>query len=396
MADTLSAAEAAARLGVTRQTLYAYVSRGLLTALPGPDHRERRYAREAIELLAANRNRGRKPREIAKATLDWGLPVLESSLTLIEGGRLYYRGEDAVALAQTVSVEAVAALLWQMEEAEAFGAAPALPPYSDSTCFDRDGDMRLLSRFALATQDEQTAEWHREGARIAAGCGALVRVLLACMLGTKGGTAPIHRQCATAWGLAEEDADLVGMALILCADHELNASSFTARCIASTGASLRMVVIGGLAALSGGRHGGITTRVEALWRSLEGEERLGVALRRMLDAGAEIPGFGHPLYPDGDVRAEAILRRITPRLPRAAAINEAVFDLTGRRPTIDIALVALRRCLGLPEGAAFNLFATGRSIGWIAQALEQRADRALIRPRAVYVGPRPKSIERQE
>ncbi len=388
MADTLSAAEAAARLGITRQTLYAYVSRGLLSALPGADHRESRYAREAVELLAADRSRGRKPREIAKATLDWGLPVLESRITLIEHGRLYYRGEDAVALAQTASVEAVAALLWQTAEKDAFGSTePVVPPLYG----DLGVETPLLARFALATQDEPTAEWHRAGPRMAAGCGALVRILLACMLGTAPSAAPIHRQCAGAWGLVDADAALVATALILCADHELNASSFTARCIASTGASLRMVVIGGLAALSGGRHGGVTTRLEALWRSLEGEAQPGAALRRMLDAGVDIPGFGHPLYPDGDVRAESILQHVVPRLPRAAALTEAVFDLTGRRPSLDFALVALRRCLGLPEGAAFDLFAAGRSIGWIAQALEQRTDGTMIRPRAVYVGPRPKA-----
>lgn len=393
MGDSLTATEAAARLGVSRQTLYAYVSRGLLAALPGVDHRQRRYAREAVEQLAMSRRRGRRPREIAKATLDWGLPVLESGITLIERGRLYYRGVDAVELAARSSVEAVAALLWQVPEDLAFGASLPIPPATRDDLGkgvpDASEPESLLRRFAAASDDDATALWQSDPARVAAGCGALVRTLLACLLGTAPGEAPIGRQCAEAWNLSEDGADLVRTALILCADHELNASSFTARCIASTGASLRAAVIGGLAALSGPRHGGMTMRVEAFWRSVAGAADVAQAVRRTLAAGLDIPGFGHPLYPEGDVRAKAILAHLAPLFPEAAAIAEAVFALTGRHAALDYALVALRHALHLPEGAAFGIFAVGRSIGWIAQALEQRAEGALIRPRAVYVGPRP-------
>src|SRR4051812_8848836 len=99
MSTSLSSEEAAQRLGVARQTLYAYVSRGLIAALPGSGQRERRYSAEAVEQFATSRRRGRRPKDIAGTTLDWGLPVLESQLTLIENERLYYRGRDAVALA---------------------------------------------------------------------------------------------------------------------------------------------------------------------------------------------------------------------------------------------------------------------------------------------------------
>ncbi|MDR3516355.1 MAG: citrate synthase family protein [Azospirillaceae bacterium] len=390
MDKLLSATAAAQRLGVTRQTLYAYVSRGLLVAFPGPDPRERRYARDAVEALAHQRRRGRKPKEIAKATIDWGLPVLESGLTLIEQGRLYYRGQDAVGLAAAHSVEAVAALLWQMPERDAFPSGDSDPaPRRESVILGRDDSGWLLSRFAAAGDDDQTADWQSDPGRIAAGCGALVRTLVACLLGTSPSRWPISEQCAWVWGLDPTGADLIRSALILCADHELNASCFTARCIASTGASLRATLIGGLAALTGPRHGGTTIRVEALFRNLEGYSDHTVVLHRMLDSGAEIPGFGHPLYPDGDVRARLILDRLGSRFPQANAISDAVFDLTGRRASLDFALVALRRGLGLPEGAALGLFAAGRAVGWIAHALEQRALGQLIRPRARYVGPRP-------
>ena len=392
MTCLISASEASLRLGVTRQTLYSYVSRGLLKAFPGEDHRESLYSAAAVDHLATDRKRGRKPKEIAKATLDWGLPVLESRLTLIQGGRLYYRGYDAVNLAQASSVEDLAALLWDVPRDDAFGSLVAGSSASLKPPTERPFRTEsLLVDFAATTYDDDTAEWQEDRSRLAAGCGALVRNLLACLLNTPPSATPIHLQCAQAWKLDDEGADLVRMALILSADHELNASSFTARCVASTGASVRASIIGGLAALSGSRHGGMTTLAEALWHNIMAQGDPLAASRRILAAGGLTPGFGHPLYPDGDIRAKVILERVARRLPEAIGIMDAVTSLTGRHPSLDFALVALRRSLNLPEGMAFGLFALGRSIGWTAQALEQRFDGTLIRPRAIYVGPAPGS-----
>jgi citrate synthase len=396
MADYLSAAEAAGRLGVSRQTLYAYVSRGLLRAHETSDPRQRRYDLSAVERLATERRRGRRPKEVAKGTLDWGLPVLESAITLIDGGRLYYRGVDAVARARQASLEDIAALLWRLPAATAFGAGwpipPATPPETMAALTrhyaDTPREEALLPLFAAASSDDATASWQRDPRRLAEGCGALVRTMLACVADAPATGAPVHRQLAAKWRLDPEQTDLARMALVLCADHELNASSFTARCIASTGASLRAAVIGGLAALSGGRHGGTTARIEALWRGLD-EGNLAVQLRRRLAAGEELPGFGHPLYPEGDTRATALLEPILPRFPRARDLVNAAEDLAGHAPNIDFALVALRRFLALPEGSAFGLFALGRTVGWIAHAIEQRETGQLIRPRAVYVGAMP-------
>lgn len=390
MPSYLSAAEAAARLGVSRQTLYAYVSRGLLRAHEADDPRERRYRREEVERLAKQRSRGRKPKEVAKATLNWGLPVLESGIALIQDGRLYYRGIDAVQLAGWARVEEVAALLWQCEEEDAFPAeVPALPEafrLVRAGYADQPPQQALPTLFALACGDESGAIWQANPLRRVAGYGELVRVLAACLLGSEASAAPLHRQCTDAWQLDEDGAELVRMALILCADHELNASSFTARCIASTGASLRAAILGGLCALSGGRHGGTTARVEALLDELGETDDPEAALLRTLARDEKLPGFGHPLYPDGDVRAAALLAPILPRQPRWQALIVAVETLTGQRPSIDAALVLLRRHLGLPEGAAYGLFALGRAIGWIAHGQEQRADGQIIRPRAAYVG----------
>lgn len=388
----LSADEAARRLSVSRQTLYAYVSRGLLQAHKADDPRQSRYLAEAVDQLAGERRRGRRPKEVARATLDWGVPVLESGITLIEAGRLYYKGIDATELAGNASLEETAALLWGLEATDAFPARAPVVPHAYTvllpTLHAVPAMEAMLPLVAAGAPDDGTADWQSDPARLARGAGDLMRIVAAAALRTEPDAAPIHRQLANAWGVDETGSELIRAALVLCADHELNASGFTARCIASAGASLKASVIGGLAALGGVRHGAITARVETFWDG-PGASGSIADLRRLLQAGGEIPGFGHPLYPEGDVRAKALLARLESDFPEAARLAGAVESLTGRRPTIDFALVALRRHLRLPEGAGFLVFAIGRTAGWIAHALEQRATRQLIRPRAIYTGPLP-------
>ena len=383
MAGFLTAAEAAARLGVTRATLYAYVSRGLIRAHEADDPRQRLYPADAVERLAIERRRGRRPKEVAKAALDFGAPVLESAISLIRDGKLWHRGVDAVAFAETAQLEDVAALLWELPRAAAFGAPTSSTLAPIAPAVDAEG---LLKRFAASGEGDATAAWVADPARLAAGCGALVRRMATAAAGAPGDDAPIHTQCAAVWGLDRDGARSVREALNLCADHELNASSFTVRCVASTGASLQAAVVAGLAALSGPRHGGATERVESLFDAAEAEGAQ-TALRRRLAAGETLPGFGHPLYPNGDPRAAVLLDNAAN--PIAAALANEAECLTGLKPTLDFGLVAIRRALRLPHGAAFALFAIGRSVGWIAHALEQRSQGRLIRPRAVYVGKEP-------
>jgi citrate synthase len=392
MTTYLTADEAARRLGVSRQTLYAYVSRGLVVAKPGEDPRQSLYIAEEIDRLAGDRRRGRRPKEIAKSTIDWGVPLLESAITLIEGGRLYYRGRDALALAEAASLEQLAAHLWQLPDEASFGPDVARPDPAYEAILPgltaQPANQSLLTLFAAASRDDETAHWRSGAEQIASGCGDLVRLMTAAALRRMPSADPIHLQFAQAFGCDADAADLLRRALILCGDHELNASGFTARCVASTGASIRAAVIGGLAALSGYKHGSATVRIEQ-WLTGIGSGDAERALRQRLDAGDDLPGFGHPLYPAGDIRAIALLEQVGRIDPRANALADDVIRLTGKRPTIDFALVALTRALGLPDGTAFLLFAVGRSVGWIAHALEQRAAGTLIRPRAVYTGERP-------
>jgi citrate synthase len=380
-----SAQDAAARLGVSRTTLYSYVSRGLLRAHAADNSRERRYLVAEVARLAAKRARGHNPRHAAKDALSWGLPVVESAICSIDGGRLYYRGRDAVKLADTEDVECVAAMLWQCPVEDAFPSRFAVRDLVWKRSV-RDPAMPLISSFAVAGRHLQADSWQQPPGRSRA-YGDLMRILAACVLRTFPSAAPLHEQCAKAWRLGARQEKLIQAALILCADHELNASSFTVRCVASTGASLHAALLGGLAALSGPRHGGVTVRVERLWDEIGEATHPEAALRARLERGDDLPGFGHPMYPDGDVRAAAILNRLPRRFARWRSLTDAVEQLTGLKPDVDFALIALRRHLRLPAGSAYGLFALGRSLGWIAHALEQRAQGNLIRPRASYVGP---------
>jgi citrate synthase len=401
-ARPLSAAEAAAELGITRATLYAYVSRGLLRSEPGADSRSRRYPRADVEALK-RRQEAARPREAAEHALDWGLPVLDSALTRIAGGALAYRGHDAIPLARGgETLERVAALLWLGSLDEPLPAATEEgPPWraaelagllrraADLRPFDR---MRLL--LAVASAESVAAEGRRP--EVLAGVGLrLVHRLAAAASGPETVPEPAGAAAtlARAWSGGRQEAErLVRAALVLTADHELNVSAFTARCVASAGAPLEAAVAAGLAALGGPRHGGHCDRVEALFEEAARVPSPRSCVEARLRRGEAVPGFGHRLYPDGDPRGALLLTMTEELAPgtaqaEAAALAEAAADLLGERPTIDFGLVAAARALGLPPGAALALFAVGRSVGWIAHALEQYRDGRMIRPRARYVGP---------
>jgi citrate synthase len=199
----------------------------------------------------------------------------------------------------------------------------------------------------------------------------------------------IHSRLAMTWGLnpGGAEADLIRRILVLVADHELNASAFAARVAASTGASLSAAALAGLASLSGPRHGGAVAAVRTFAaEAAQHGPREAIANRLVEDRG--LPGFGHPLYPEDDPRALALLDRFTPP-PDLQALRKAVKAATGLGANIDFALMAASETLRLPLDAPFALFSVARCAGWIAHAVEQGQSGALIRPRARYIGPEP-------
>lgn len=194
----------------------------------------------------------------------------------------------------------------------------------------------------------------------------------------------LHERAALTWRRPDV-ADIARRALVLLADHELNASTFATRVAVSTGAPLAAGVLSGLATLSGPLHGRASLGVLEL---VAGVKRAGadVTIRDWLSQGRPIAGFGHPLYPQGDPRATALLQHFTLPTPYAD-LRDAIEDAIGERPNIDFALAALTKVFDLPQEAPLIVFALGRCVGWLAHALEQVTTGHPIRPRACYVGP---------
>ena len=384
--STLSAREAADLLGVSRPTLYAYVSRGLVVSEPGPGpSRARRYPRAAVQDLRERRARGRDPAMAAHGALHWGTPVLDSALTLIEAGRPYYRGRDAIALAATASFEEVAALLWTGAAGDAPDVFPPAPPDGAGP---PDGD--ALARRLLAEGERAVAGVAALGEAAPRRAGAVVQGLFASA-GARG-RGPLGQRLARGWRRPSAAADITA-ALVLCADHDLNVSSFTARCVASADAPLESALLAALCALRGRRHGGMAERVAGLLAEA-GRDGAREAVAQALREQGTLPGFGHELYPEGDPRGaelRASAAAAGPDEPLAAVAARDRGEL-GLEPSLDIGLAAICRAHRLPPGAAFHLFALGRSAGWAAHAMEAAADGRLIRPRSRYTGPAPGAV----
>jgi len=380
--DWIAAPDACRRLNVRPQTLYAYVSRGRIQVrTDAHDPRRSLYRAADIDGLTQRRARSRKPSDIAAGGIAWGEPVMTSAITTISGGRLFYRGRDAVRLADSETLESTARLLRGGHGAALRRSERPDPPDA--------ADMRTRAWLALAGRAAVDPPARgRQRLALAVEAATLLDVLTDAVCGEVA-SGPIHTRLALAWGVGPggPGADLIRRILVLVADHELNASAFAARVAASTGASLSASALAGLSTLSGPRHGGAAAAVETF--AAEAAQLGGpTALANRLAEDRALPGFGHPLYPAGDPRAAALLGRL-PTPPALAELADRVQSATGLAPNVDFALVAASRALRLPPGAAFMLFAVARCAGWIAHAIEQGQAETLIRPRARYIGPEP-------
>jgi citrate synthase len=413
--ELLSAAEASRRLGIKPETLYAYVSRGLLRRRRSPDGRRSWFEPAEVERLA---ERSRQPSGRSARLLG-----IESSITSIQGGGYRYRGVDATELARDRAFEEVAHWLWTGEA----GREPAWRADERAVAVGRAAQATLpaatlpLERLrvitaAMATVDELRLQLD-PSAVIAAG-QSLIAGMVACLpdAGPSGG-APADAGPSIAerlWRkLAAADPEppllrALDAALVLMADHELAASTVAARAAASVRADPYAVVSAGLAVASGTLHAGASLDIEALLAEAGRPERGARAVGERLRRGERIRGFGHAVYQSGDPRAAYLLERLREAAGAAAspapaerlAVAEAVLEAAATRrlaaPNVDFALAALANMAGMTAGAGEAIFVVARSAGWLAHALEEYERGRPIRPRAEYTGPEPAPAEQED
>ena len=386
--NEVTADQAADLLGVRLQTIYAYVSRGLLTRSHRTNemgHRVSVLALDEVLRLAAERTR------VRTGSLE---VLVETDVTLLDPkGTLSYRGHDAVALASRPFEEA-AALVWAVPDVGGWepldsDVAVVRAAASALAAGATDADRVRAAVLALATGDPDRGELKPDHV-VAVGRRAVVGGVAA--LGGEGAGSVAHRL----WGAlgtsphSHEGVAALNAALVLLMDHELAASTMAARVAAGTGADPWLVLLTGLAALGGPRHGRSSVVAEGL---LGAVRREGIAAldRYATEAGdVGIPGFGHKVYVDADPRAEVLLDHVARLDPDGwPAVEElllAVSNRFGLSPNVDLGLAALVQACGFRPGSGETVFALSRMVGWLAHAMEEYPQGLRFRPRAVYTG----------
>ena len=245
---------------------------------------------------------------------------------------------------------------------------------------------------------EDSAVYNMTERGLAATGARLLRLVAAIIAGEKPGPEPVHEMLSRALTYGDRPGtELIRAALVLCADHELNASAFTVRCVAGTGSNLYAAIQAGICAAQGPKHGGLTTRVESFLFDLSNRQDIEDAVIQRLRENDPPPGFGHWLYPEGDPRAKCLLDMLAhshgddAAFRRADRVRRVMEEAGGLYPNIDFAIAATGAVLRLPRGAALTLFVLGRMAGWIGHAMEQYRSGQMIRPRARYVGETPRN-----
>jgi citrate synthase len=383
---------AAKHLGIQVRSLYAYVSRGQVRSIPSEEGRPRLYSLDDLERLRVRRDARAGHGAVAAGALRWGEPVLDSAITAITPDGPAYRGKLALDLASK-QFENVAELLWS-------GYLPDTPIRWPRTAIPIAALAKLVPADAkpldvmpivvqLASFDARGKDDPRPDAII-----AHARTLIPLLAASLAPNAAAFTRALTAASIAEvveraldvDGREIIDTILVVLADHELNASSFTARIAASTGADPYACLTAALATLSGPKHGTASEEVMRFADEVGNPENAKSVMRALEKKQQQPPGYGHMLYPHGDPRGRPLLEYARGSSNRRARTLVALADAAKSHPTVDVGLAATVAALGAPPAAASGLFAVARSAGWLAHVLEQRAAGFMLRPRARYTG----------
>ncbi|WP_426624579.1 citrate/2-methylcitrate synthase [Leifsonia sp. McL0607] len=391
----LTAEQTAERLGVKLETLYSYVARGLLS-------RTRTAAGSAfdpleVETFAAARRRKAAPSPARSEGRP--LMVIETDFALIDHGELFYRGRPAAELAQEpFEVVARWALTGRWEPAAHFTPGPGLEAARrvaealPSGAGDRD--RQLVAVTALAAADPLRTSLDPEA--VAGAAERLIAGMVQVLPVKSHPVAPLL--AAELWSrlsphpASPELLRTLDAALVLLLDHDLAVSTLAARAAASARATPYAVVVAGLGALDSPLHGNASRAAQRmLARVAAGEQPARVVADAVVDGRGPVPGFGQPLYPEGDPRARILLGMLADDpagatvVETVGALTELLHDRTGAAPNSDLALAALSLAGGMADDAGEVIFATARTAGWIVHALAEYRERPLrLRPVGRY------------
>lgn len=399
----LTGQQAAEFLGVKPATLYAYASRGLIESMPSMVARERRYRLTDLIRLRQSSRGFKSARDPEDAV--WTGPVIKSAITEISNDGHRYRGESAIELAQSgTSFETVAELLWGTgEDKTLWRRSQTLElPKAARSFISHDVDYLEVLKFLLVAfemADPVSRKLQRDD-RFETARALIISMSMAPAF-TDGkeeyvfdGPYPIAQTLLKALtsSVSKEQSKAINQALVLCADHELNASTLAARIAASCDASLYSCLLSALGSFSGTLHGSASRRAEDIVSSSFRFKTVRAWLKDYLKQFERIPGFGTELYSKGDPRARVLIetaQQLTGKdkfLNRLVEIVECVRESFGAEPNLDFGLAAVSYALTLPPGSGTTIFAVSRTAGWIAHAVEQREYGGVIRPRARYIG----------
>ncbi|WP_436794955.1 citrate/2-methylcitrate synthase [Actinospongicola halichondriae] len=391
----MTSEQASRRLEVKPETLYAYVSRGLIRSEKVPGQRRSRFLRADVERHASRSRRGGRTAGLEV--------VVETQLTLLEpSGHLYYRGWDVADAVAEASFEEIASWLWTGTVADTPFVASESAVAVARSAVDAVGDLPPIDRFRTALAVMRHADPFRADRRPSAVADtgrSTVAAMVECLdvLGRHDAPdgAPLAARLWARITDAKPSASRVRFldaVLVLLADHELASSTFAARVAASTWADPYLVFQAGLAVLGGPLHGGASEQARQLLREA-GETSAAEAIGRRLGNGDRIPGFGHRVYESSDPRADVVFQVLGPDdVP--CVVPEILAVMDERKlpfPNIDFALAAAAETYGFADGATEAVFAVARTVGWLAHAIEEYEHALRFRPRAAYVGSPPRN-----
>ncbi len=370
MTTYVRAAEAARLLGVSRSTLYAYVSRGRIGRRTAADGRASLFALDEVEALAARSRRGRPA---ARPTID---VQIASAVTVLSEDGVTVRGHDLPSLVAAHRFEDVAELLWTGELPGEPATWPA-PDADEAVLCDRIRALPGLSGIGRLAVAAQLLASIRPDDDPAAASRRLI-ILAPCLLGSTRTSGGFARRLAHAWRAKPSSAlvDAIDAALGLLADHELATSTLAVRVAASVRTSSYGAFAAGLATLESALHGSASAASHRLLADCA-DRGATTVLQDHRRRGDRVPGFGHKVYRGVDPRFATMLEAVRPldNRRRSTATVDALVAEAGRtlphQPNIDLALGALTWVAGLEPDAP--VFAVARIAGWGAHCAEEFA-----------------------